>query len=92
MNYESFMLAVWIWNYMTDTSLAEKRKIVKTLRSQPLTVWEYVKHSKPSFPPPTDEIWKECIKATGFPALESDDLSSSELSDDIKTKLNLEGS
>ena len=92
MSYESFMLALWIWNYMGDTTLTEKRKIVETLRTQPVSVWNYVQHAKPMFPNPLDPKWRECIKATGFPALGEEPSSEEELSDVIKMKLNLKES
>jgi hypothetical protein len=84
LSYESFMLAVWIWNYMGDTTLAEKRQIVQTLRSQPKSVWEYVKEARACFPNPTNAQWKDCVRATGFPVPPEE-----ELSDVIKMKLNL---
>lgn len=61
-DYEQFILALWIWNYLRDSAPAEKKHTIQLVLNQNKSIWEYVRETTMKLPDPRDAKFKECLE------------------------------
>jgi len=61
-DYEQFILALWIWNYLRDTPIEDKRRAIQLIQNQNKDIWEYVRGTTMKLPDPRDAKFKECLE------------------------------
>lgn len=67
-SYESFLIAIYLFNYAPELSLDEKKSVAKLLRDPRNGFWKRVEESTMKIPSPNHPRFKELFEAVGWTA------------------------
>ena len=63
-NYESFIIAVYLWNYAQALTLEEKKGVSQHIKAQPGSIFEKNPDLTMKLPSPTHPAFADCIEAS----------------------------